>query len=132
MSSVHVDEYELIRPLGRGTMGQVYQAQDMVLGRRVAVKFIAQESPSPSLRERFLVEARAIARLQHPNVVSIYRVGVAGAGPSPPPCFSPRQETPGGAESPARSSAQRGTPLCVFTPRAPQAGPPQPWGSRLL
>ena len=70
-----------MRPLGRGAMGQVYQALDRVLGRKVAVKFIAHASPSEAVRERFLVEARAIARVQHPNVVSIYRVGVVDGRP---------------------------------------------------
>ncbi len=55
-------------------MGQVYLAHDTLLDRPVAIKFIAAE-PSAVVRERFLVEARAIARLSHPNVVSVYRVG---------------------------------------------------------
>lgn len=78
---IQVDEYKIIRPLGHGSMGQVYQALDTVLGRLVAVKFLASESPSDSARERFLIEARAIARLQHPNVLSIYRVGVLDGRP---------------------------------------------------
>ena len=69
-----VGEYRIVRLLGRGAMGQVYLAHDTLLDRPVAIKFIAAE-PSPAVRERFLVEARAIARLTHPNVVSIYRVG---------------------------------------------------------
>lgn len=69
-----VAEYRIVRPLGHGAMGHVYLAHDTLLDRSVAIKFIVAE-PSPVVRERFLVEARAIARLAHPNVVSIYRVG---------------------------------------------------------
>lgn len=70
-----LEEYRLERPLGRGQMGQVYLAQDSLLDRPVAVKFIAALRPGSDARRRFLVEARALARLQHPNVVSVYRVG---------------------------------------------------------
>jgi serine/threonine protein kinase/formylglycine-generating enzyme required for sulfatase activity len=69
------DEYVLVRLLGQGSMGRVYLARDTVLDRPVAVKFIGNVAPDADDRERFLVEARAVARLQHPNVVTIYRVG---------------------------------------------------------
>jgi len=69
------DEYRLVELLGRGGMGEVYLAYDKVLDRPVAVKFISGLEPSQTARDRFLVEARAAARLQHPNVVTIYRVG---------------------------------------------------------
>ncbi len=69
------DGYRLLRLLGRGGMGQVFLAHDTVLDRRVAIKLIAPIGASTALRTRFLVEARAIARLTHPNVVAIYRVG---------------------------------------------------------
>jgi serine/threonine protein kinase/formylglycine-generating enzyme required for sulfatase activity len=74
-----LDEYRILRPLGRGGMGQVFLAQDTLLDRAVAIKFIASPAPDRVARERFLVEARAIARLQHPNVVAVYRAGeIAG------------------------------------------------------
>jgi serine/threonine protein kinase/formylglycine-generating enzyme required for sulfatase activity len=69
------DEYRLVELLGRGGMGEVYLAYDKVLDRPVAVKFISGLEPSQTARDRFLVEARAAARLQHPNVVTIHRVG---------------------------------------------------------
>ncbi|WP_343213398.1 bifunctional serine/threonine-protein kinase/formylglycine-generating enzyme family protein [Archangium violaceum] len=69
------DEFCLMRPIGRGGMGVVYLAQDTSLERLVAVKFIASEHPSPQVRAHFEAEARAIARLQHPNVVTVFRVG---------------------------------------------------------
>jgi eukaryotic-like serine/threonine-protein kinase len=67
------DEYRLVRPLGRGATGQVYLAHDMLLDRPVAVKFV--RALGPGALSRFLVEARAAARVQHPNVVTLYRVG---------------------------------------------------------
>ncbi|WP_235880426.1 bifunctional serine/threonine-protein kinase/formylglycine-generating enzyme family protein [Polyangium aurulentum] len=69
------DEYRLIRLLGRGGMGEVYLAHDTLLDRPVAVKFIGGLCPDAEAREQFLTEARAAARLQHPNVVTIHRVG---------------------------------------------------------
>jgi serine/threonine protein kinase/formylglycine-generating enzyme required for sulfatase activity len=75
------DEYRLVELLGRGGMGEVYLAYDKILDRPVAVKFISGLEPSQTARERFLVEARAAARLQHPNVVAIYRVGELGDRP---------------------------------------------------
>ncbi len=69
------DEYRLIRPLGKGSMGQVFLAHDMVLERTVAVKFVAPAAWNPKIRRRFLTEARAAARVQHPNVIAIHRIG---------------------------------------------------------
>src|ERR1041384_384807 len=69
------DDYLIVQELGRGQMGQVYLAEDAVLARPVAIKFIAGVDPDLAARQRFLMEARAAARIQHPNVVSIYRVG---------------------------------------------------------
>ena len=75
------DGYELRRLLGRGGMGEVYLAQDTLLDRPVAVKLISAAHVSPDARARFMVEARAVARLQHPNVVAIYRVGEVDGTP---------------------------------------------------
>jgi hypothetical protein len=75
------DEFRLERMLGRGGMGVVYLAHDTSLDRRVAVKFIASPQPEPWVRAYFETEARAIARLQHPNVVTVFRVGEAGGHP---------------------------------------------------
>ncbi|WP_224249672.1 bifunctional serine/threonine-protein kinase/formylglycine-generating enzyme family protein [Hyalangium gracile] len=75
------DEFQLERLLGRGAMGVVYLAHDRFLDRRVAVKFIAAQQPSARVRSRFHNEARAIARLQHPNVVTLFRVGEVDGHP---------------------------------------------------
>jgi serine/threonine protein kinase/formylglycine-generating enzyme required for sulfatase activity len=75
-----LDEFRLLRPLGKGGMGAVYLGHDTVLDRMVAIKLIAVRDPDAASRERFLVEARAVARLSHPNVVAIHRVGTTGDG----------------------------------------------------
>jgi eukaryotic-like serine/threonine-protein kinase len=70
------EEYRLMRPLGSGAMGKVYLARDQLLDRLVAIKFVADDVPSALARERFLREARAVARIQHPNVVAVFRTGI--------------------------------------------------------
>lgn len=69
------DSFVIERPLGVGGMGHVYLGRDAMLDRKVALKFIASDVPTVESRERFLIEARAIAKLQHPNVVGVFRIG---------------------------------------------------------
>ncbi len=69
------DGYRLVRLLGAGGMGQVYLAHDELLDRPVAIKFISALEADPEARRRFLNEARTLARLQHPCVVTVYRAG---------------------------------------------------------
>lgn len=72
----HVDHFELERLLGRGGMGEIYLAEDTHLHRKVALKVIAPGLlDAPEAQERFLVEARATARFNHPHVVTIHSVG---------------------------------------------------------
>ncbi len=71
-------QYRLERELGRGGMGVVFLATDTTLDRRVAIKVIHPELAShPSIVQRFLTEARTIARLRHPNVVAVHAAGTA-------------------------------------------------------
>ena len=55
------EEYRLVRLLGRGAMGRVYLAHDLLLDRQVAIKFVARQELSPGAREQFFREARAVA-----------------------------------------------------------------------
>src|SRR5262249_53684075 len=71
-----VGGYRILSELGRGGMGVVLEAEDVQLVRRVALKLIAaQFAADPGIRDRFLQEARAIARIEHDNVVPILHVG---------------------------------------------------------
>lgn len=76
-----IDGYDILRELGRGAMGVVYLARDRFLEREVAVKVIGDGALTMDALERFLREARAMARLSHPNVVTVYRAGVANGAP---------------------------------------------------
>ena len=74
--TVLADRYELGSMLGRGGMGAVYDGSDRRLGRSVAVKVLrADLAEQPRARRRFEAEARAAARLAHPNVVTVFDSG---------------------------------------------------------
>jgi len=71
-----VGPYEIFAPIGAGGMGEVYRAHDTRLGRDVALKVLPTEvAADPSRRSRFEQEARAVAALNHPNIVAVYDVG---------------------------------------------------------
>jgi serine/threonine protein kinase len=70
-----VGPYEIVSPLGSGGMGEVYTARDARLGRLVALKILpAALAADPELRDRFDREARAIAALTHPHIVTIHSI----------------------------------------------------------
>src|SRR5690242_18607258 len=70
-----IGHYTLTRFLGRGGMGEVFLATDDLLRREVAIKFLLLQDADPKMRSRFLSEARAVAALNHPNIVIIHDVG---------------------------------------------------------
>ncbi|HEY2515637.1 MAG TPA: serine/threonine-protein kinase [Polyangiaceae bacterium] len=78
-----IGRYVVLRQLGFGGMGAVYAAYDTELDRRVALKFLRHrtiQANAEAWRARMMREAKAMARLSHPNVVTIYDVGVADDG----------------------------------------------------
>jgi serine/threonine protein kinase len=78
MSVTNVGRYEIIETLGRGAMGVVYLARDPIIDRRVALKTLRVDLDADfadEFRERFIREARAAGRLNHPGIVTIHDVG---------------------------------------------------------
>ncbi|WNG62727.1 protein kinase [Archangium gephyra] len=72
--------FEILEPMGRGGMGQVFRARDATLRREVALKFLL---PRPGFEELALAEARAVARLDHENIVRIFDVAEWSSTPGP-------------------------------------------------
>ena len=72
-----IGPYHVLGPLGSGGMGEVYLAEDGRLGRKVAIKVLSSRQPiNDEARGRLLREARSIANLDHPNICTLYEIGV--------------------------------------------------------
>ena len=73
-----LSRFRVLRKLGAGGMGEVFLAEDTTLGRKVALKLLPEGLFSdPEVRRRFSQEARAVSALNHPQIVTIYDIGVA-------------------------------------------------------
>jgi serine/threonine protein kinase/tetratricopeptide (TPR) repeat protein len=75
-------QYEVLSPLGSGGMGEVYRARDLRLDREVAIKVMAEHvAADPEMRRRFETEAKAVAALSHPGILSIYELVIVDGIP---------------------------------------------------
>jgi len=74
-----IGKYKISRKIGRGAMGEVFEAHDPVLNRKVAIKTISGDmGGDASLRKRFEREAQSAAQLSHPNIITVYDFGQEG------------------------------------------------------
>src|SRR5262249_14197425 len=72
---IRMGHFVLLKRLGAGSMGEIYRAYDEQLDRRVALKLVRQGSTLTQSDELLLREAKALAKVSHPNVVQIYEAG---------------------------------------------------------
>jgi serine/threonine protein kinase len=110
-----IGEYRVIREIGRGGMGVVYEAEQEPLGRRVAIKVLPVHLlANETLRARFRRESQAAARLHHTNIVPVY-----GVGEHDGQCFYVMQLIDGrGLDHVIRTAVQRTSPTDDSTPIA--------------
>ena len=81
-SGTRLSQYEILSPLGAGSMGEVYRARDTRLDREVAIKVLPELiSSDPDRLQRFETEAKAAAALNHPNILAVYQMGTYAALP---------------------------------------------------
>ena len=80
--TVIAGRYRLAELLGQGGMSEVWRAEDLELGRNVAIKLLAPDADTA----RFDREARAVASLAHPNIMQLYDYGESGGRPWEAPC----------------------------------------------
>jgi predicted ATPase len=80
LGTTFLNRYQIDSEIGRGGMGVIYRAQDTVLERPVALKLLTQAGPGAEGHARLLREARAAARLNHPNIVNVFDAGEAEDG----------------------------------------------------
>ena len=79
-SGTRLGAYEVIAPLGAGGMGAIYRARDPRLDREVAIKVLSTElAKDPVALTRFEREAMSVAKLSHPNILSIFEFGHEGS-----------------------------------------------------
>jgi serine/threonine protein kinase len=123
--------YEIVSPIGKGGMGEVWKARDPRLGRDVAIKISAQQ-----FTDRFEREARAIASLNHPNIFTLHDVGpnylvmelVEGPtlteriaqGRSP---WKKRSPSPGRSPMPSKPPTKRASSTAISSPPTSKFAP---------
>src|SRR6184192_1137979 len=77
--NTNISHYRILSKIGAGGMGEVYLAEDTLLDRKVAIKFLPERLVADEqARKRLVREARAAAKLDHPNICSIYEVSEDG------------------------------------------------------
>src|SRR5437016_8737507 len=80
-AGMRLGPYEILGPIGSGGMGAVYRARDPRLNRDVAIKVLTRAGADPVRQRRFTEEAQAASALNHPNIATVYDVGVHDVTP---------------------------------------------------